>query len=83
MSFVRPSRGVENELRAFFGAAVRVGAAGEEGEKGFDGLGKGKEAGEPRGALVDVAFIQAALQSGGEVVDLGNVIAEKRAGVAA
>jgi hypothetical protein len=54
-------RGVEVELRSFFDAV-----SGKD-----DGLGLGN----PREALVDVAFIQAALTSDGSLVDLRKLVA--------
>lgn len=54
-----PVRGVELELASFFAAAL-------EGKE--DGLGS------PRGALLDVAVIQAALNSGGELIDLEKLV---------
>jgi predicted dehydrogenase len=51
---VEPRRGVEAEMEGFFEAL----------KGGNDGLG------DPRGALRDVAFIEAALRSGGQLVDI-------------
>ncbi|PPQ65072.1 hypothetical protein CVT24_003026 [Panaeolus cyanescens] len=51
-----PSEGIAAELKSFFGAIV-----GQD-----DGLGLG----DPQAALSDVAFIEAALNSDGQVVDL-------------
>lgn len=54
-----PVRGVELELASFFAAAL-------EGKE--DGLGS------PRGALRDVAIIEAALNSGGKLIDLEKLV---------
>ncbi|KAF6758050.1 oxidoreductase family protein [Ephemerocybe angulata] len=54
-------RGVEVEWRSFLGAI-----AGKD-----DGQGLG----DPNGALVDVSVIQAALNSNGDLVDLGKLVA--------
>lgn len=56
-----PVGGVESELKSFFEAI----------EGNDDGLG------DPTGALKDVAFIQAALNSEGHLVDLGALIAQE------
>ncbi|KAG9307907.1 hypothetical protein JVU11DRAFT_12951 [Chiua virens] len=53
------SRGVEQELASFFAAAL-------EGKE--DGLGS------PRGALRDVAIIEAALKSNGQLIDLEKLL---------
>jgi len=53
-----PLRGVKAELASFFEAV----------NGSDDGLG------DPKGALSDVAFIQAALNSAGQLVDLGKLI---------
>lgn len=55
-----PKSGVERELESFF---MALGG-------GDDGLGLG----DPKGALADVAFIQAALNSEGELVDLNKLL---------
>lgn len=55
-----PMRGVELELASFF----TVTSEGKE-----DGLGS------PRGALRDVALIEAALKSNGNLIDLENLVA--------
>lgn len=54
-----PIRGVEVELASFFAAAL-------EGKE--DGLGS------PRGALRDVAIIEASLNSGGKLIDLEKLV---------
>ncbi|KAH7883142.1 hypothetical protein F5I97DRAFT_181984 [Phlebopus sp. FC_14] len=56
-----PSRGVELELASFFAAAL----AGND-----DGMGN------PRGALQDVAVIEAALNSAGSLIDLEKLIGQ-------
>lgn len=58
-----PMRGVELQLASFFAAAL-------EGKGNNDGNGLGS----PRGALCDVAFIEAALNSHGELVDLEKLV---------
>ncbi|THU90451.1 oxidoreductase family protein [Dendrothele bispora CBS 962.96] len=60
-SFRFPIIGVQEEFRAFF--------AKIDGVEGF-------EAGDPKDALLDVAFIQAALTSEGKLVDLGQLMRE-------
>ena len=55
-----PVRGVELELASFFAVAL-------EGKE--DGLGS------PRGALQDVAIIEAALNSNGKLIDLEKLVA--------
>jgi len=57
-----PSSGVEAELASFFKAV-----AGKDDQLGL---------GDPMGALSDVAFIQAALNSNGNIVDLGKLLVE-------
>jgi len=56
-----PKRGVETELKSFFAAI----------QGNDDGLG------DPAEALKDVAFIQAALNSEGQSVDLGKLISQE------
>lgn len=57
-----PVRGVEVELASFFSAALK----GKD-----DGLGS------PRGALRDVAIIEASLSSSGELVDLEKLVSPR------
>ncbi|KAJ7464635.1 oxidoreductase family protein [Mycena latifolia] len=56
-----PQKGVEAEFASFFDAVA--------GKQTLD-------LGNPLGALNDVAFIQAGLNSGGELVDLGKLVSE-------
>ena len=58
-----PEVGVKGELASFFRAVRRARGEVVEGE-GEEGVG------DPRGTLADVAFIEAALGSGGKPVDL-------------
>ncbi|KAF9531232.1 oxidoreductase family protein [Crepidotus variabilis] len=57
-----PSNGVGAELASFFGFIQ-----GKDDKSGF---------GDPLGALADVAFIQASLNSGGSIVDLERLVRE-------
>lgn len=57
-----PSDGVQAELRSFFGA--------------IQGKDDGLRLGEPKGALFDVAFIQAALNSKGSLIDLERLLVD-------
>ena len=62
-----PAVGVKGELASSFRAVRRARGVVVEGD---EEEGEGEGVGDPRGTLADVAFIEAALGSGGKPVDL-------------